>query len=374
MNGEGGGPDAPRALLAALLAGLPPADLGQRIAQAGILPLAEAAGREHVAGLTVHALDTTTGAAAASLAAQLQADARACAARNLACLHEARRVQGLLAAAGIDCLWLKGVAWNLWLYPRSGIRDISDADLLVADAAQAGRAVAVLEPAGYRPAMLHVAGDCVVFERLLLAPAGTEVDLHWALANHALFADRIGWDALWQEAMPLEALAPGARTLSPPHALLQACMHRALGLPIGAGDGLAMLLDLHLLATRLDASQWQALVARAAMAGLAGVCLHGLEASRRLYGTAIPRKAHQRLQQASAGEALQPARFTDWRYLQRQAWRHLPPRKRARWLRQLLLPDMAHLRERYGRDGAGPARIVLRRLRDGWRRYRRYRP
>jgi len=51
--------------------------------------------------------------------------------------------------------------------------------------------------------------------------------------------------------------------------------------------------------------------------------------------------------------------------------------QKLRWLWQLAMPSMAHLRVRYGGDGAGALRVGLRRLLDGfarWRGYARRRP
>ena len=77
----------------------------------------------------------------------------------------------------------------------------------------------------------------------------------------------------------------------------------------------------------------------------------------------------QQLAEQSRHESLRCGRLGSWTYLQWATLRVLPDtRSRARWLRQLLLPDMRHLRERYGSDGAPGAVVVSRRMLDGVRR------
>ena len=163
--------------------------------------------------------------------------------------------------------------------------------------------------------------------------------------------------------------------MSTVHAFLHACLHRATNALTGREDRLRWLYDIHLLALGLNDDAWRKVVERASVAALADSCLSALQASRRLFATPVPAAVMDALAMAAAGEAVHTNRLGHWSYFQLACWRRLPGlRIRLRWLRQLLFPDMAHLRARYGCDGAGALRIGGRRLADGWRRWRGYRP
>lgn len=298
--------------------------------------------------------------------------ARLAAARSLQCQAQARAVQQALDAAGIPCLWLKGLALGQWLYPSAHLRDIADIDLLVPDHASALRAAAVLEPLGYSLPNPHIAGDLVVHELMALNErARLELDLHWDLSNSALFADRLTWQELVAASISLPGLSPNARGLGPEHALLHACMHRAINALTHRQDRLRWLYDIHLLAECFDQAQWQAVVDVASRTRLADATHDGLQASQGVFGTSVPVEVLQMLATAARTECVATRRLGSWTYYQRQTWRVLPDTPaRIRWLRQLLFPDMAHLRMRYGEGGV--IAVLWRRLLDGFRRWRGY--
>jgi hypothetical protein len=302
----------------------------------------------------------------------LAGPAREAAICHLRATDAARHIQRALDAAGIPAIWLKGIALGQWLYPDPHQRDIGDIDLLLPDHATTLRAAGVLAPLGYTLPNPHIAGDLVVHELLAWSSrAGLELDLHWDVSNGALFAGRLPWQALWERARPLPALGPGARGLGDVDACLHASLHRAANRLTGLHDRLRWLLDVHLLAQRFDAAGWQACVQAAIAAKLADPLLSALAASSRLLGTEVPPPVMAALRTAAAGEDICSERLGSWSYFQWSCWRRLPGlRMRLRWLRQLLFPDMAHLRVRYGADGAGALVVRIRRLRDGWRRWR----
>ena len=178
---------------------------------------------------------------------------------------------------------------------------------------------------------------------------------------------------LREHAIELPGLGAGSLGLSPEHAFLHACLHRAINTLTGREDRLRWLYDIHLLALRFDATQWQHVVREATGAELADACVSALRACERVFATHVPADVLQSLDVAAKNEPVRTARLGSWTYLQTRTWLHLPDlRTRLRWLRQLLFPDIAHLRVRYGSDGAGLVRISARRLIDGWRRWRGY--
>ena len=295
-------------------------------------------------------------------------------ARNLWCQAQCRAITSALGEAGIGALWMKGIALSQWLYTRPNLRDLADIDLLLPDHATTLRAAEVLAPLGYALPNPCIAGDLVVHELLAWSDrAQLELDLHWRLSNDVLFAERLQWQELRDSSVEVPALGTTARGLAPVHALLHACMHRALNYLTGRESRLRWLYDIHLLATRLTSAEWEQLLTHARNRELANACHDGLMATITTFNTPVPDLVLHEFAAAAASEWLECPRLRGWVYFQRAAWRSLPDtRTRMRWLRQLLFPDMAHLRVRYGADGAGRVTILVRRLRDGVATLRRY--
>ena len=345
----------------------------QAIARHGVDNVLAACEREGVVSL-VHARLSTMDAhpVPVELMQPLAARARLCAARSLLCVAEARRIQQALDAARIPALWLKGIALAQWLYPAMHLRDIADIDLLLPDHATTLRAAQVLAPLGYTLPNPHIAGDLVVHELLAWSErARLELDLHWDLSNPALFAGLLPWAELAAGSQPLPGLGGQARGLGKVHALLHACLHRAVNMLTGRQDRLRWLLDIHWLVLAMDNAAWMALVRAASEASLADATAAGLKAAQQAFGTPLPPDIVQSLEQAAVSEGVCTARLANWHYFQRCNWRALPGMPmRLRWLRQSLLPNAAHLRVRYGADGAHLPVVVLRRLGDAWRRWR----
>lgn len=310
----------------------------------------------------------------AVLLEQFAGESRACSARNLLAVAECRRISGALAKAGVPAIWLKGMALAQWLYPQPNLRDSSDIDLLVSSHADALRVAQVVAPLGYSLPNRYVAGDLVVHELLAYSEhLKLELDLHWDISNRAIYANRLRWAQLSEAAIDLPGLGTHARGLGPVQAMLHALIHRSLNQLTGQGMRLRWLYDLHLLAQRLSPHAWHELVELATDRGLASACRSGLEATASTFRTDVPAGVMHTLVDRSASERVRSERLGNWTYLQWSTLRTLPDWKtRARWLRQLLLPNMDHLRVRYGGDGASSLRIIARRLHDGVRRWLRY--
>lgn len=375
-NGTHASVDALRTVLAGWLVQREGCTPGEAVARHGWKAVLDACEREGVVSL-VHARLCERAAidpVPAELLQALAARARLCAARSLLCMSEARKIQQALAAAGIPALWLKGMALGQWLYPRAHLRDVADIDLLLPDHAATLHAAQVLAPLGYALPNPHIAGDLVVHELLAWSQrAQLELDLHWDLSNGALFAGRLPWATLVSAGLPVPALGAGAQGLSPPDAFLHACLHRAINALTGCEDRLRWLYDIHLLALRFDADGWRQVLHAAQQAHLGDPCASALQACQRVFATPLANGVLSAFDAAAAQEPVRTAMLGRWSYVQRASWQRLPDmRTRLRWLRQLLFPDLAHLRVRYGTDGAGHVRILLRRLRDGVLRWRGY--
>lgn len=300
--------------------------------------------------------------------------AQASTARSMWMLAQCRSISIVLSEAKIPFIWLKGVALSQWLYPHPHLRDVADVDLLLPDHASTLRAAEVLRTIGYALPNPHIAGDRVVHELLAWSEqAQLELDLHWDISNAALFAGRLSWKEMHACSIALPGVHGDALGLSRVHATLHACVHRANNVLTGRENRLRWLYDIHLLCAFLGKDEWMALVEIAENRGLADSCLSALRASTDSLGSTVPEEVVRDLTRASRREKVRTDKLNRWTYFQWATWRVLPDfRTRLHWLRQLLAPDLAHLRSRYGADGVSTVRIVLRRLTDGFARWWRY--
>jgi hypothetical protein len=297
--------------------------------------------------------------------------ARASAAQSMLDAREIARVSVALDEAGFQTLLLKGPAFARWLYPQPYLRISSDIDLLFASRSEADRAATVAERLGYE---LAFSPGGMVYEmscRLVVdGEVRSELDVHSRLVNQEAYADRLGFDELWLASLALPGLPARVRGLSPVHALLHACMHRAHDLSLHRPDRLKWLYDIHLLIQSLDRTSWALFVAAAREKELCGVCLRSFDDSADWFASVIPEDVLSDLRQAAAAEAIDYRQLGDWRYMQWQSFKALPDmRARLRWLSERLLPSRSHMQELHGGSASLPT-LMLRRLLRGIARWR----
>jgi hypothetical protein len=279
--------------------------------------------------------------------------ARGVAAVSLLHAAECRRIFALLDRAGIPALLLKGPALAAWLYPAPYLRECGDIDLLLPSRAEVARAARVFGQHGYDSG--YEQGEQayeLVCRRDLSASMQVDIDLHWALNNAPVFAGMLAFDELRPAAIALPSVAPNALGLAPAHALLHACMHRAINLYTGIGDRLKWLYDLHLLAGRLSAEEWTTLLEFCRRRDVGSVCLSGLDAAAEWFGPAAPADAMAALRSMPLGTGVDGTRLQDWHYMHRMNLRALPGwRARLSWLARKAFPTIPHMREMYGNHG-----------------------
>lgn len=196
--------------------------------------------------------------------------------------HVLGRIAGVLTAAGLDGLLVKGAALALTVYPDAAARPMSDLDLLVRRADR-DRVVAALVRAGFEdrsPADRPHSG-ALLGETLLVARSGvmeTLVEVHSTLDK--LVARPVDEGALFARARPAPGL-PGLLVPAPEDHVLLVALHAAghdLHHPLA-------FLDLELLLRGgIDAG---ALAARARAWRLGTVMFVVLEALRALGGASV---------------------------------------------------------------------------------------
>lgn len=289
---------------------------------------------------------------------------------------ELAHVVRALAGASLKFLLLKGAALAYSVYPAPHLRPRSDVDLLFPEQATMLRACEVLASIGYTASAVPDS-SLISFEKgLHRTTAGGyrhHLDMHWKLANQALFADVLPWHDLDAFAIPLPALDPAARGLGPVHALMHACMHRISHLPWDddsgmSGDRLIWLYDFHLLAGRIDARGFDDLRRWAAQQRLAGACLDGLRQAQKAFSTPLPDGLLDDLARAARHEAFDASRARTRWYQEWHNLRSMPARRRLAFVREKLFPSRAYMREQYPVDGPVSLAVAyLRRLGNGAR-------
>lgn len=364
--------DLPRAWLISAMRGEAPVWANETLHAAE--HLLQCANDEGVTAL-IHASGAT--AALPAPIAQAFADAaRSRIATELLDQAELVRVLRALAADGVPVLLLKGAALACSVYPAPHLRPRVDVDLLFPDRTAIERALTALAPLGYQSPTASTAtliGYEVGLHRTTASGYSHHLDLHWKLANQAIFADALRWDELIAAAIPLPALDRSVRALSPVHALMYACLHRIAHLAWdldsgGHGDRLIWLYDFHLLAHRLDADDFRALQLIATERGLAGACLDGLSAAQQAFHTALPNDLLEALSISAREEKFDVSAARRRWY---QEWHNLhamPARQRLAFMREKLFPHAAYMRELYGvNTTSGLAWAYVRRLAAGVR-------
>lgn len=311
--------------------------------------LRRTAAHHRVLPLMAQAVETQ-GNVAADIVLDLQADMRR------AVIGEAIReaeladlLQGL-HEAGVEALLFKGAALAYTCYERPELRPRTDTDVLVSEAR---RPVAdrVLRSLGYE-AVRHFSGDLVSYQAAYVkrrtgVPVHV-VDLHWRVANPQAFGDVLPYEEALAEAVPIALLGSFARTLSPVHALLVACVHRVAH--HGGDDRLIWLVDISRLAGKLNHDDWAAFAGLARARQVALVCRSSLTEAVECCGAQVPETVMTVLTGPPDGREASAAFLSRRRHaaVVTQDLLTLPTwRSRARLLRQHAFPSVSYMRDTY---------------------------
>jgi hypothetical protein len=260
------------------------------------------------------------------------------------------RVLQWLADIGLRPLVLKGAAYAAGLYPEAHLRPRCDTDLLFPDQESARQAWQRLEAEGYAPMPNVVEGRLVSRQRTYVKATGGRhaLDLHWAISNTHSFVRALPYHELNRDAVVLPRLHVQARTLSPVHSLLFACLHlfgheRFEHLP-----KLLWLYDIDLLSRQLSEPDWSTFSRVAITKEVAGICRHVLdEANDRFpveaYGTIRPALAvAERMESFRPDRLKSSLHFLYYDMKALDGWAD-----RLQWLRESLFPSAEYMRSKY---------------------------
>ena len=271
------------------------------------------------------------------------------------CAREADLVT-LLAALdteGVRVMPFKGAALSRTHYPAPHVRPRLDTDILIPieDLPKTHRVFAAL---GYvRPPEVSgelVSYQCHYHKRDRLGITHT-YDVHWKISNIQSLANRLTFDELWNERVPVRSLGLPAVTPCAVHALMLALVHRA-----GHHHGsrrLLWLYDLHLITAGLTAGEWIALQELSDARSLGEIARHGLLAAHEWFETAgadrLACGTGRRMEDARIAAAASDRRRWSQVDVLRSDLRALPDwRARGRLLREHMFPSAMYMRARYG--------------------------
>jgi len=264
-------------------------------------------------------------------------------------LREVRRILQALADARLRTLVIKGTALAYSHYAHAWLRPRLDTDLFVSRD-DVGRARSVLEELGYAQPPF-ITGDVLMHQAdYRRDDRGVQhlCDLHWRIANPAVFADLLPFDDVVRRARPVPALSPSAMTLDTADALLLACVHRVAH---HRGDRLIWIHDVHLLVSALDAAGAARFADAAQRHAVQAICADALSAARRRCGTSLPVRLEGLIDSAARNEPSRVFLRAGRRQVNTLIWDLRALRSwtdRARLLREHLLPPAAYIRRVYG--------------------------
>jgi len=318
--------------------------------------------RQHgVAPLLGECLPSHSGVPAALISALVE-ERRTHAVADVVREAELRSVLLELDRVGVDVVLMKGADLAYRYYPRADLRPRFDTDLLISDANRdaADRALRTL---GYETAP-QTSGSLVMYQRTYLrrweGRIAHALDLHWRVANPQRFADVLTHQDALRRSVPVPALGPTARGLSPADALLVACTHRVAH--HFDDDHLIWLYDIHLVASKLTEPEWDTFQRVAEQGKVLAICVAGLERAACLFGTVVPNSVRTAAKRALSSEA------ATRRYLsgpRRQVTTLLDDLRalgrwtdRSRLIREHLFPPSDYMREVFAPRSRAPLAVL----------------
>lgn len=267
---------------------------------------------------------------------------------------ESRKVLSSLEAAGIAVLVLKGTALAYGLYEKPYLRPRGDTDILLQNAEAAEAAGVVVKSMGYEcSSLMHKPSkNAISFEveyrRTSKHGSSQSLDIHWALANNALYASRFSNAELLAGARELPMLGPNIKGLGFVHAMAHACVHRVAHLPEGLGGRLIWLYDMHLLSAKFSVNDWTEFLQIASQRQLAGAFLDGLRSTVDAFHTLIPSNVLPTLQNLAKKERFDVSKANSAAYIDLQGLYWMTNAQRWHWFLQTFFPPAEYMRKRDG--------------------------
>lgn len=199
-------------------------------------------------------------------------------------LTDLREVLAALASSEIVPLIVKGTALAYSIYDAPELRPRGDTDLLIG-ANSLDRVRVALAPLRFSERL--TSGDELAvrqrtFERTDRFGLAHSYDVHLDIANPATVARALTYEEMRARATEVPRIAAGALAPSLVDSLLYACIHRVVH--HHSSDRLMWLYDVHLLARRLSANEWEELWSRAKERRVVTICKATIDDARTWFG------------------------------------------------------------------------------------------
>jgi hypothetical protein len=266
--------------------------------------------------------------------------------------QELRRVVDEFARAGIPPIFLKGAALAYTVYPDPALRPGADHDMLVRPEEAAG-VRAIFERLGYAPE-LQPPGEHITSQFGVRRTDARAIqylfDIHLKISNALVYADRLSYEEIRADAVPMPRLDVRALAPSPVHSLFIACVHRIAH--HADTDDLLWLYDIHLLAGSLTGAEWECTLTLAKAKQLSAVVLRGIERAGLAVGQSAPEPMIERLRDLASREPPAPLAGPGTRMIDVALAdiRTLPTsRARLQLLAEHLMPPASYMRRLYPR-------------------------
>lgn len=258
-------------------------------------------------------------------------------------------IAALAQVEGAEPLLFKGAALAQSHYPHSWLRPRLDTDILVARSS-APAVFDALAAMGYDRATATsgtLVSSQASWSRTDTFGTTHALDVHWEIANWQVIARARSHRDLADRSVAMPSLGPAARTLSPPDALLIACLHRAAH--HRDSEELLWLYDIHLLAAALTEDEWPCFANAADRGEVNAVCARGLALAREYFHSSVPPRVIDQLtsarDEASSIYLSKDLRLVDGLVADLRA---LPFRDRIRLIAEHVCPPAHYMREKYG--------------------------
>jgi len=269
------------------------------------------------------------------------------------------QVLAQLSNSGVRPILFKGAALAYDVYSFPFLRTRGDSDFMI-PFDDRDQVCTALESLGYN-CWFGVKGEFInntaVYKRADPATGSHELDVHWRISNHYFLSKLFTYEELRSEARSLPALGRDALAAGPVHALLIACMHRAVkkqspyfvnGKEYNSGARLIRLFDIHLLLGELRPAQHDAFLRLAMEKGLEGVCLEAIGQARAAFHSSVPKalcETRSGLRQTEVASRYLSGSVTYQYYLNFLAIEGI--RNKASFLGQLFFPPEKYMRAMY---------------------------
>jgi hypothetical protein len=265
--------------------------------------------------------------------------------------HELKLALSLFTEVGIPYLLMKGTPLAYTHYPQPYLRSRCDTDILFENKKNAEKAFSLLSSQEYqRPNA--VSGEFVSHEFSCYKKnkSGIEstLDMHWKLSNAHRFARAFNYTELADSAIAIPQLGKGVHALGPVHAMVLACMHRIAHKPEHMENRLIWLYDIHLLAERFHDGQWQQFVSVAKEKSMSGICLDGIQQSRKSFNTKVPKDIERELEETARDEQISAEMGDSRLSMEMSNLRALPGwRERVGLIKERIFPDTNYIMMKY---------------------------